>query len=68
MKTKLPTEVRIAISDKIQILFDLNAINPSDKNEVRKRFETSILDEPTRDPYIIIDQIARTYIDKRYDK
>lgn len=67
IKTKLPELVWIALTEKVDILRDLGAITLKESVKVAKYMEKAILAEPDRDPYVILDQIARTYINKKYD-
>ena len=63
---KLPEMLWVAVTDKVDVLWELHAIDRDERVSVVEYMEKAILAEPTRDPYIIIDQIARSYIDKLY--
>lgn len=67
IKTKLHELVWIALTEKVDILRDLGAITLKESVKVAAYMEEAILAEPDRDPYVILDQIARTYINKKYD-
>ena len=63
----LPIEVEEAISDKIDVLLELCVIKPDNVDAVRSDIRYKILAEPNRDPYVIMDQIAHTYINEAWN-
>lgn len=61
-ETKLPTPDE-AIEEKIQVLKDFYVINNRKQEEsVRSKLKQALANEPRRDPYIVLDRVARTMI------
>ena len=66
-KNKLPPEIRSAIDDKIEVLTDMAIVNRNNEDIVRRRFELAIETQPERDPYVIMDQLAHTYMEDAWN-
>ena len=63
-KQKLSPEVKLALDEKMDVLSEMTVVTPENQKEIRSYFENSIAAQPDRDPYVIMDQIAKTYIEK----
>lgn len=62
---KLPTPDE-AIEEKIQVLKDFYVINNRKQEEsVRAKLKQALANEPRRDPYIVLDRVARVMILER---
>lgn len=67
-KTKLHPAVIEAIKDKVQILREMELIKRSEEDATQKHFELAIEFQPEGDPYVIMDQIAHTYMERAWNK
>lgn len=65
--TKLHFAVVEAIKNKVQILREMEIIKRSEEDATQKHFELAIESQPERDPYVIMDQIAHTYMERAWD-
>lgn len=64
-EAKLPTPDE-AIDEKIQVLKDFYVINNRKEEEsVRAKLKQALANEPRRDPYIVLDRVARVMILER---
>jgi len=64
-EVKLPTPDE-AIDEKIQVLKDFYVINNRKEEEsVRAKLKQALANEPRRDPYIVLDRVARVMILER---
>lgn len=64
-EAKLPTPDE-AIEEKIQVLKDFYVINNREQEKsVRAKLREALVKEPRRDPYIVLDRVARTMILER---
>lgn len=66
-KLTLPPEIRSAIDDKLEVLRDMAIVNSKNEAIIRRRFELAIETQPKRDPYVIMDQLAHTYMEEAWN-
>lgn len=66
-KNELPPAVIEAIKDKVQILREMEIIKRSEEDAMQKHFELAIESQPERDPYVVMDQIAHTYMERAWN-
>ena len=62
----LSDEIKLAISEKIEVLKELCVIQSEDSAAIYRRMEETIISQPDRDPVQIIDAIGRDLMDKYY--
>ena len=67
-KSKLPPAVIEAIKDKVEVLQHMEVIKRSEEDAIQKHFELAIETQPERDPYVVMDQIAHTYMERVWKK
>lgn len=66
-KLSLSPEILEAIDEKISILTDMKIVKRENADIVRRRFELAVETQPERDPYVIMDQLAHTYIEEAWN-
>lgn len=60
--------INAAINDKLKVLKDFYIVNAENKEDVRNHFIEAILNEPDKNPLVVIDKVANRMIFTKLDK